>query len=89
MIIFCTAHSAVHFNIALTNLHLPRHPFLQPQCIILDASGRVVQKGCHSEYCLVQPQSGGLRSCELEDIHSSRNSTGNGYALCIVPMQPV
>ena len=46
------------------HLQWPVHPFLQLQWISLwqdfDASGSVIQRGCHPEASFVQPQSGGL-----------------------------
>ena len=56
--------SAVHLRAALKHLHLPVHPFLQPQRISsehdCDASGRLVHTGCHPVWSFFQPQSAGL-----------------------------
>uniref|UniRef100_A0A8C4PZH6 NOP14 nucleolar protein homolog (yeast) n=1 Tax=Eptatretus burgeri TaxID=7764 RepID=A0A8C4PZH6_EPTBU len=58
------AHNAVHLSAALVHLQRPVHPFSQPQWISLsqdfDASGSVVQRGCHPETSFVQPQSDGI-----------------------------
>ncbi len=58
------AQRRVHFSAAFRHLHLPLHPFLQPQRMSLrqdsEASGRLVHKGCHPASSFCHPQSIGL-----------------------------
>ena len=53
----------MHLSVALAHLQRPVHPFLQRHFINswqdLDASGSVVQRGCHPVDSFVQPQSDG------------------------------
>ena len=60
---------SLHLSAVLVHMQRPVHPFLQLQWISswqdLDASGSVVQRGCHPEASFVQPQSDWLGNSEF------------------------
>ena len=81
------AQRAVHCNEALTHLHLPVHPFLQPQLISshIDfiASGRVLHKGVQMPFASsFHPQSPGLGSTGLGNRHCPQQCPPWNTALC-------